>query len=187
VRLAWAADAGRIGAVQAAALRRQYAALLPADVVAGADAESSAAAWQAALRRAPSGRHRVLVALDQHGNVAGFAALAPCGDPDADPVADAELVVLHVDPEATRRGHGSRLLAAAVDTARADGFSELRTWVLVGDDPLRAFLGSAGWAPDGARRRLAGEGPSEVAQIRLHTAVAAASTEPAAEPEEPRP
>jgi GNAT superfamily N-acetyltransferase len=166
--------------------------LLPAALVTAADPRAYADAWQAALRRAPSARHRVLVAVER-GAVVGFAALAPSGDADADPVADAELVALHVEPGATGRGHGSRLLTAAVDTARADGSTTLRTWVLVGDDPLRAFLAGAGWEPDGAHRGLdlagdapagavadapgstagppAGDAGTTVLQVRLHTGI----------------
>jgi GNAT superfamily N-acetyltransferase len=172
VRLAWPADAGRIGAIQAAAWRAEYATLLPVEVLADVDADAYAARWAAAVDRPPSARHRVLVALDG-GAVVGFAALAPSPDPDAHPGRDAELVALHVDPAATRRGHGSRLVAAAADTARADRFGALRTWLLAGDDALRGFLAGAGWAPDGASRELdlTGDGSVTVRQVRLHTAL----------------
>ena len=49
----------------------------------------------------------------------------------ADASHTAQIAPLLVEPRWGRRGHGSRLLAAAVDHARADGFTRLITWVPV--------------------------------------------------------
>ena len=78
---------------------------------------------------------------------------------------------LAIQPEATRAGHGSRLLNAVVDTIRADGFSRVTVWVNSTDDVLRAFYTEAGWAPDGAHRELDlyGDESVRIKQIRLHT------------------
>ena len=75
------------------------------------------------------------------------------------------------DPEATRAGHGSRLLNAVVDTIRADGFRRVTVWVNSTDDVLRAFYTDSGWAPDGAHRELDlyGDESVRIKQIRLHT------------------
>ena len=51
---------------------------------------------------------------------------------------------LTVDPAELGRGHGSRLLQAAVDTMVADRFTRAVCWVVSTDDPLRAFLAGAG-------------------------------------------
>ena len=73
-----------------------------------------------------------------------------------------------IDPPARHLGHGSRLLNACADTLRADGFTTAAWWVLAGDDELRAFLGSAGWAPDGAHREIGSEDASiRIKQIRM--------------------
>ena len=114
VRLAWAADAGRMATVQRNALRQQYADILPATVLAELDAAPLVDVWEAALRRPPSARHRILVALDR-SVVVGFVALTPSEDPDADSLREAEVVAFHIDPESTGQGHGSRLIAAAVE------------------------------------------------------------------------
>lgn len=168
VRVAWVADADAIGAVQARTWRTVYAAGLPAQVLAELDPQALGQSWAAAIRRPPSARHRVLVALERNV-VVGFAAVGPSEDPDADPSTDAELAALLVDPEHLGLGHGSRLLAAVADTSRADGFARLTTWVLGGDDALRAFLESAGWAADGAHRELGADDDSTARQVRLHT------------------
>ena len=52
-------------------------------------------------------------------------------------------------------GVAQRLLAAAVDLARADGARHLSTWVLSGDPAREQFLAGAGLGPDGAERDLA--------------------------------
>ncbi len=97
----------------------------------------------------------------------------PSPDPDADPVGDAELAELAVDPDERRRGHGSRLLQAAVDTMRADRFRRAVCWLVTTDDATRAFLTEAGWAVDGAHRTLdlTGDGSVTVKQVRLHTSL----------------
>jgi GNAT superfamily N-acetyltransferase len=169
VRVAWADDAAAVGAVQARAWQQSCADLLPAAVLSGIDAEAFEQSWGQAIARPPSARHRVLVALERNA-VVGFAATAPSDDPDAEP-ADGEVVALHVDPVATGAGHGSRLVSAIADTLRADGFSHARVWLIAGDDMLRGFLESAGWAADGAHRQLdlTGDGSSTLRQIRLQT------------------
>jgi ribosomal protein S18 acetylase RimI-like enzyme len=169
VRVAWAADAIAIGSIQARAWRETYAEVLPGELLEQIDAGAFAEHWRTAIAAPPTAKHRVLVALERN-TVAGFAATAPSEDPDADP-RDGEIVAFHIDPAAFGAGHGSRLLAAAADTLRADGFTQARFWVVVRDDALRSFLEPAGWAPDGARRELdlTGDGTARLRQVRLHT------------------
>ena len=173
VRVAWVADSAAIARVQARAWRSAWRDLVPTDLLADLDDSALAERWADDLRRPPAATHRALVALD--GNtVVGFAATGPSDDPDADPLRDAEMTVLVVDPDALGQGHGSRLLAAVADTGRADGFVRLTTWVLTRDDAMRAFLTSAGWAADGAHREVAPAGDDEaspVSQVRLHTSL----------------
>jgi GNAT superfamily N-acetyltransferase len=171
VRVAWADDARAIAEVQLRTWRATYAGVLPADAL-PSDVEAAAAAWHAALSRPRDARNRVLVALERN-RVVGFALTSPAADPDCDPVVDAELADLTVDPGARGQGHGSRLLQAAVDTMAADRFSRAVLWAIASDDALRTFLTDAGWAADQAHRELDldGEGTTVVKQVRLHTAI----------------
>lgn len=74
-----------------------------------------------------------------------------------------ELVALGVTPEHQRHGHGSRLLTACVDLARADGADLLLAWVVRGDDSLVQLFSSSGLVPTGQRRELSvGGGVTEV-------------------------
>ncbi|MFT4298689.1 MAG: GNAT family N-acetyltransferase [Aeromicrobium sp.] len=171
VRLAWPSDARDLAEVQ----RRVW---LDAQVTASAleesfgDLDEHAGRWAATLGRSPEARFRVLVAVRAAGEVVGYAIVHPGADPDADPVRDAELGDLAVDPRARRGGHASRLLQAGIDTAKADGFSLARTWIASGDDAGRTLLVSAGWAPDGAHRELEASDGRRIRQVRLHTQIA---------------
>ena len=171
VRVAWADDAPAIGALQARAWRTTYADLLPSGAF--PDEATATEAWRASLTKPADARNRALVALERN-RVVGFAVVGPAADPDCDPVADAELHELTVEEGERGKGHGSRLLAAAVDTMAADRFLRAVFWAIVTDDEVRAFLTSAGWAPDTAHRELDldGTGRTTVKQVRLHTALA---------------
>lgn len=101
--------------------------------------------WASAIVTPPSRQHRVFVATDGP-RVVGFAALAPT-----------EIIALEVAPEHRREGHGSRLLAACVDTLRVANATEVRAWALEGDVVRETFLSGAGLGVGGVRRVL--EGP----------------------------
>lgn len=170
VRLALPAEAREIAAVQ----RRSWTS---ADDVATAalldeiDLEAMVQAWHRAITHPPEARFRVLVAV-AGGRVVGLATTMPSQDPDADPAGDGAIEELVVDPAARRRGHGSRLVNASVDTLRADGFGRVRHWLRTDDDERRAFLTASGWAPDGAHREIGAEDASvRLKQIRLHTSI----------------
>ncbi|WP_375478240.1 GNAT family N-acetyltransferase [uncultured Jatrophihabitans sp.] len=173
VRPAAPDDAPEIGRIQVETWRVAYRELVPAPVLEGLSAEGAAAAWTQAITSAPSPRHRVLVALEQQWLV-GFVALGPADDleaDDPDPATTLALAPILVEPRWGRRGHGSRLLAAAVDHARGDGMTRAIAWIPDGDAPTREFLLAAGWAPDGLARAL-DTGAGELREIRMHTSLA---------------
>lgn len=174
VRLALASEAGAIAAIQ----RRSWSDRLPAAIadrmLAESTLEEMAEIWTAAISRPPEARFRVLVAVgaDQTGQsqVVGFATTVPSEDADADPKEDGAVGEFVIDRAAQRQGHGSRLLNAAADTLRADGFTRARWWLDSTDDITRAFLTGAGWEPDGAHREIGTEdGSQRIKQVRLHT------------------
>lgn len=171
-RLALPAEAERIAAVQ----RRSWAQLFPSDVadhvLASVDLATMAASWESAIVRPPLATFRVMVALTE-SRVVAFAAIGPSDDEDAHPGTDGLVAEFVVDPAAQRQGHGSRLLNSVADTLRADGFTRATWWIRSTDDPLRRFLESAGWGPDGAHRTVGSEDVSAtVKMIRMHTALA---------------
>lgn len=153
VRVATMADVDRIGQINADAWRERLGHILPSSVLDALRPGDLALVWAGALINPPTSAHRLLVAIGA-GDIAGYAALGPSGDPDADAVTG-EILALEVDPRYQRRGHGSRLMSAAVDLGRSSGYDTMSTWCPIHDTTRRAFLQSAGWAPDTAVRDLA--------------------------------
>lgn len=168
VRPARPADVAAVAEVQLTVWRECYGRLLPSAVLEALTTAEAEARWREAVEAPPSPRHRLLVAVDD-GVLVGLAALGPADDPGLDPPTAGELYALLVHPGAHRRGHGSRLLNAAVEAMRADGVRTAVTWAFDADAALVAFLESSGWAPDGAARSLDLGEP--VHQLRLHTDV----------------
>lgn len=165
VRTAWAADAASIVAVQLEAWTKRWD-----EAVAIPGTEALVDQWTRLIEGPPDARIRVLVALER-ATVRGFALVHPSHDPDADQVADAEIGEFLISPDHERAGHGSRLMQACVDTAKADRFTRLTWWLATTDDATRAFATSSGWAADGAHRSLADEDGHTIKQVRLHTSI----------------
>jgi len=158
VRAARPADVPEIARIQVDTWRTAYARFLPESVLAALDVTAAAQAWEAAVVSPPSPAHHVLVATEGSHTV-GFVAVGPSGEQDARP-GEAEVAALLVEPRWGRRGHGSRLLAAAVDFLRQDGVTGLVAWVPDGDRASTAFYESAGWQPYVAARSLEADGGS---------------------------
>jgi ribosomal protein S18 acetylase RimI-like enzyme len=172
VRLALPRDVGAVAAIQARAWRESYSSLMPAEVLSGIE-ETARAQWAAALAAPPTDAHHLLVSVvfgDAPERVVGFTAVAPSDDEDADPRRVGSLLTLLVDPDYRAAGHGSRLLAAAVDTMRANLLITATTWQPECDADMRRFLLTSGWAPDGARRDI-DTGIATLTEMRLHTIV----------------
>lgn len=172
VRPARIDDAAEIARIQVDTWRIGYRDLLPAPIVESLSAEAVQPAWTEAVEAPPSDQHHVFVAQEQQWLV-GFAAVGPVDSNEegiTDPPRTAQIAPLLVEPRWGRRGHGSRLLAAAVDHARSDGFSRLITWVPAGDGASLSFYRSAGWDTDGFARVL-DTGVGEMREIRLHVAL----------------
>lgn len=176
VRPARPQDVAEIARVQVDTWRTCYLAILPAAVIESLSVEVALLAWQEAVAAPPSPRHHVLIAQDQEPAV-GFVAFGPADDlqpEDPDPETTVALGPLLVEPRWGRRGHGSRLLAAAVDLARIDGMTRAIAWIPEGDVVSRTFFEAAGWAPDGLARAL-DTGAGELREIRLHASLAEAA------------
>lgn len=90
---------------------------------------------------------------DPHaGQPTGTHDLAALPDPSAPAGRRVEIVALEVPAAHGRQGHGSRLMAAIVDTAREQGAGVLQTWAVQGEESRARFLDSCGFAPMGMRR-----------------------------------
>lgn len=178
VRPARAPEAGEIARIQLATWRTTCRRILPARALDRLDEGWMAGRWRDAIEAPPTTRHRVLVAVEQadQAYLTGFAAIGPAdeaaGAPDEPPLDTgvASVTDLVVEPRWGRRGHGSRLLAAAVDLWRSDGFTAAVAWAYQRDVAMQRFLAAAGWAPDGVARALDVD-DQLVPQVRLHTSL----------------
>ncbi len=171
VRPARPEDAADIARVQAVAWRTAYRSLLPVELLDTWDEDAAARTWRAAVEAPPTPAHLVLVALEQN-TVVGFTAVGPAELTDGeapDPAAPAsDISTMLVEPRWGRRGHGSRLLAAAVDVVRPQAVIRLRTWLPESDEVSASFYESAGWEPDGWARTL-DTGGEPLRELRWHT------------------
>ena len=179
VRPARPKDAAEIARIQLSTWRSSYRRMFPPHVLANLDEAYLTRGWTEAIESAPSARHRVLIAIEQSDAstaVVGFAAAGPADEhalaPEEPPLADdvAAITDLLIEPRWSRRGHGSRLLAAVVDLWREDAFTTAVAWAYEQDKAMRKFLTSAGWEPDGAGRALDVD-DMLVPQVRFHVAL----------------
>lgn len=157
-------------AVDLARLQRRSWAKTPAlraalDQVTAAE---STQAWHQAIVAPPLAHCRVLVALADE-QVTGFAVTGPSDDPDSQ-ATDGLIAEFVVDEASIEEGHSSRLINAAVDTLRSDGYQVATIWIPSDADDLRMFLVECGWATDGAHQELGTEDAETTLKlVRLHT------------------
>ena len=183
VRPARAEDAAEIARVQLLTWRTAYARLIPPHILDRLDKSWLTDRWLAAVENPPTARHHVLVAVEQSepgASVVGFVAIGPADDDTAAPgapddeerLADPPAAVtdLLVEPRFGRRGHGSRLVSAAMAHWTDEGFATAWMWAFSEDPATLSFLTSAGWDFDGRTRGLDMDGVV-VPQRRLHVAV----------------
>jgi len=177
VRPARPSDAAEIARIQLSTWRTAYRRMFPPHVLANLDEAYLERGWTEAITAPPTPRHRVLVAVEQAESsttTVGFCAAGPADEqaaaPEEPPLPETVAAVtdLLVEPRWGRRGHGSRLLAAAVDHWRDDGFKTAVAWAYDADVAMRKFLTSAGWEADGAGRALDVD-DMLVPQLRLQT------------------
>ncbi|QCB93946.1 GNAT family N-acetyltransferase [Cellulomonas shaoxiangyii] len=165
VRPAVPGDERTVARIQLSAWRAAHADVLGDAVLDALDETAFVAQWAQAITAPPGPGYRVLVACAGPA-VVGFASVAPVPAPGPGEAPAGVVLALEVDPPSQRAGHGSRLLAAAVDLLRTDGADQVQTWVMDGDDARVRFLAGAGLGPDGLTRRLGtGPGPDEEAHV----------------------
>lgn len=159
VRAAVTGDAGEIARIQRVTWRAAYGELLGEQALAQLDSPGTQELWADAIahpdttvRLATEGRFTVGFCVGgpaPHDDLAGASGGLP------DDTGDTGLIAtILVEPRWGRRGHGTRLLAAAVADLRQRGAVRGITWVAESDPASLSFFRRAGWRPDGTVRTL---------------------------------
>ena len=151
VRAAREADAGAVTSIHERAWAVSFAGIADPGWIVDRPVAERLAEWRRWCRGegAP-----IWVAEDEAGRVVGFVGAGPSSDAAAaEGDTTGEVIVLFVDPDAQRRGHGAALLARAVAALREAGFERATVWTLTDSPRSRAFYLAQGWREDGAERQ----------------------------------
>lgn len=174
VRPAQRDDAAAIWQIQQAVLAEDFAAALPGGLPPAAARQlgevDGTETWRDAITSPPPGA--AVVVATRAGRVVGYATLTPLAEPypAGEVQIDADITV-DVRPVDQRQGHGSRLLAALMDTAAANDMRAVMTWAVAGEAARTRFFPATGFAPLGIRRDLQ-VGDQQVTQVAWYTTVA---------------
>ena len=139
-------DALAIARVWVAAWQAAYAGLMPAEYLAGLDAEAALPGFERGLRA-----DRSVLVLELDGAIAGVSRYGASRDADAGPETG-EVIAINLLPSCWRRGLGRELLRETLQRLRGRGFSEATLWVLHGNASARQFYEAQGWRLDGAEK-----------------------------------
>lgn len=136
IRGARAEDTADIARIHVEAWRDAYAALLPAEYLAGLNSKIEAARWNRASRM-----ENTLVA-DADGDVVGYAIIGPARSRRAVP--SGEIYALYVETDWREQGVGRALIETAFDLFRRRGLTQAIIWCLEGNFAGRGFYERCG-------------------------------------------
>jgi ribosomal protein S18 acetylase RimI-like enzyme len=86
---------------------------------------------------------------EKDGQVVGFVTVGKSRDDDADKALEGEIYAFYVDPNVWRQGYGRALSRQALESLRAQGFSEVTLWVLRDNRRAISFYQAMGFQADG--------------------------------------
>jgi len=144
LRVAQPADAAAIATVQVEAWNATYRGLMPDDVIDRITVDDKTSMWAEAIE---SGA--VVFIASEGDTVVGFCSVAPRVE---DPGRVGEITAMYAAPHALGRGHGRRLMRAAIEWFERGGFESATLWVLGTNRLGRVFYEKAGWYADGFER-----------------------------------
>ncbi|MEA2340427.1 MAG: hypothetical protein QOG11_504 [Solirubrobacteraceae bacterium] len=151
-RRATLADARAIAELQLRSWQRDYADVVPGEILAGQTVERRLERWTELLGAGVAS----VFAFDQPGvGVVGVAAFGPMRGQHAEDGVG-ELYALYVDPFAQGAGVGTALLARAIEELRTAGHPEATLWVFRDNGRARRFYEEHGWLLEEGSEALAG-------------------------------
>jgi ribosomal protein S18 acetylase RimI-like enzyme len=135
IRPATQADIPAIARIHVDSWRATYRGIVPDAVLDELSYAEHEDRWQ--LRIQPDAQAITLVAEDDDGAIAGFVIGGK--ERTGDPLYDAELYAIYLDPSHLRHGTGTQLTRALARALQARGFHSLLVWVLVANPALHFY------------------------------------------------
>jgi GNAT superfamily N-acetyltransferase len=93
----------------------------------------------------------LMLIAEEHGELVAFSTSGECRDPDA-PADVGEIRSLFVAAGRWRRGVGSALLAAALESLHDQGYTQASLWSFDANERANAFYEVNGFTRDGATK-----------------------------------
>lgn len=147
LRVAGLQDIPAIVALQARSWRSAYRGLVDDDFLEAIPMQKWMESWRTHFFGA-RGDTRCFVA-EHGGRVVGFAGAGGADPAERLGEGVAELHTIYVDAALYGQGVGRRLMQAALDFLRSEGFSEVVLWVIEGNSRAIRFYESGAWRADG--------------------------------------
>ncbi|GIE93560.1 GNAT family N-acetyltransferase [Paractinoplanes rishiriensis] len=161
------ADFEGVGEVSVRSWQAGYAGIVPAEYLAGLDPVRNAER----RRNYPMRPDQHLLVAEADGKIVGFANFGPyLRDDGGFDEGMGHLYAIYVHPDRWGRGIGRELFLAAKAGLTADGFPDLRLWVLTANVRARRFYERLGLAPDGVEQSWTPrDSPVELPEMRYAT------------------
>lgn len=153
IRAATANDAQSIARVHVDSWRTAYRGIVPESILDNLSYVQRESMWRAFLEK-PKSNEFVYVAVEDDGQIVGFANGGPASDSEGG--YSGELAGLYVLDSHRGRGIGSMLFSQAVTRLCDDGFASMMVWVLE-QNPYRRFYEKMGGLVCSRKLRNIGE------------------------------
>ena len=159
-------DAPGIAETHVASWQATYRGLIPDDYLDGLSVPMRTERWRERFQS----ENGATFIFEEGGQISAFADFGRCRDKDKDPDKTCELYAIYIRPEAQGRGLGRNLFERGLAWAKDNGFKEMTTLVLKGNDPAHKFYLAMGLKEDGMEIP-ATIGGRDVVEIRLSRSV----------------
>ncbi len=162
IRRAEPSDARGIAEVKVISWKSAYRGILPDSLLDDLSVGDNEGRWRARIIEHTS---QVLV-LEQNGRIIGFVAFGASRDEDVDRESVGEVYAIYLEPREWRRGHGSSLVGAAIESLQEEGYAEVTLWTLHNNERGIKFYEAVGFEADEAAKVVTREDGTELRQVR---------------------
>lgn len=139
-------DDDEIATVFALGCKHAYTSFFPSSLLQQYNPTTQRTRWRA-HRTSLSPKHKILVAVTDHGSIVGFVEVGPATD-----LKLGEIHYLFVHPDHLRLGIGAELLRAAEHSLKNDEYTIAVLWVFTKNESAMKFYKKLGWSVYGEER-----------------------------------